>query len=475
MNTARIAHRRLAAAAALLTIFATGARATDSPTGGTGEQEAAAPSTGELLDRIESLEKQLRQLKTDTRVIEVANEARAKAKPVAGYQDGFFLASPDGKSFKLKLGGYLQADSRWATDESENPTVNSFTTRRARLDIRGTVGEYFDFRLLPDFTGNSPTLLDAWVDTKFAPWAVLKTGRFKSPYSIERLQSATSLLFIERALTDNLMPNRDVGVQLSGDLRQGELAYQLAVLNGAPDAGSADTDVNDAVDLALRVFAQPFRNTTVERLRGFGLGAAGTWGHEQGTPSSPQLPQFRTSSRVTYFRYFTDTPATTAGTTVADGVHWRVSPQAYWYSGPFGSLFDYGVSSQEISRGSVKASTTNTAWQWGGSWVLTGEAASYAGVAPSHNFDFGRGGWGAWQVALRYASLEVDGETFSKGFADSSKQVSGIDSVTVGLNWYLNKSILWAFDYEHSSFERGAKASNRDPENVFLTRAQLAF
>lgn len=444
-------------------------------TGATGSETTAAPTTRELQQRIDELEKQLQQLRKDTRVLKVSDEARSKAKPVAGYQDGFFLNSPDGKTFKLKVGGYVHADSRWAADESDNPTVDAFTIRRARLDIRGTLAERFDFRLMPDFAGSNLVLQDAYVDTKFSPWAVLRGGKFKTPFGIERLQSATALTFIERSLVDNLVPNRDLGVQVYGDVHQGEFGYQFAVLNGVVDGGSTDGDVNDAVDVALRLFGQPLRNTAIEPLRDLGIGVAGTYGKQQGSPSSPQLPQFRTSSRNSYFRYTSDSPATATGTTVADGTHWRVSPQGYWYYGPFASLFEYAVSSQELLKGTTGATTTNTAWQARASWVLTGENATYKGVVPNRNFGFGSGGWGAWELAFRYANLDIDNETFAKGFADSTKAVSEIDSWTAALNWYLNRNVFWALDFEHSAFSEGARTGDRDPENVFLTRMQFVF
>jgi phosphate-selective porin OprO/OprP len=436
------------------------------------------PSNAELLERIDALEKELKAIRKDTRVLEVSDEERKKEKPTAGYQDGFFVNSKDGK-YKLKVGGYVHADSRWALDEADNRTVDAFTIRRARLDIRGTLAERFEFRLMPDFAGSSLVLQDAYVDHKFAPWAVLRAGKFKTPYGLERLQSATSLTFIERSLVDNLVPNRDLGLQLYGDFRQGEIGYQLAVLNGVVDGGSTDADVNDAVDIAARVFAHPFKNTSIVPLQGLGLGVAGTWGEEQGTAASPQLPQFRTSSRNSYFRYAADTPATAAGTTIADGTHWRVSPQAYYYWGPFGSLFEYGLSAQDLRKGDTTGTTENDAWQIRASYVLTGEANTYRGITPDNPFNFGGGGWGAWELAFRYAQLNIDGETFTDGFANRKSSASQIDALTAGINWWLNRNILWQLNYEHAAFEDGAATDDvlrdRDPENVFLTRIQFVF
>ncbi|HEY2775222.1 MAG TPA: porin [Candidatus Binatia bacterium] len=435
---------------------------------------AGNPSQAELLQRIEQLEAEVKELKKDARKLEASDDTRASSKPVAGYKDGFFLATEDGR-YKLNVDGYVQADSRWSVDNGDDPSVDQFSIRRARLDIRGTLADRFDFRFQPDFAGSQVVLQDAYLDGRFAPWAVTRLGKFKTPFGLEQLQADSNRVFLESSLVDNLTPNRDVGAQLYGDFQHGAFTYQLAVLNGVPDGTSGDTDFNDAVDVAARVFALPLRNTTVVPLRGLGLGVAATAGREQGTASSPQLPSFRTSSRNTYFKYSADSPSTSAATTVANGDHWRVMPQGYYYYGPFGSMFEYGVSNQELLKGATKGDTQNTAWQLRAQWLLTGEAATYDVLVPSHDFNFGHGGWGAWEVALRYAELHVDGDTFTKGFADPTKSVSQIDSITAGLNWYLNRNIKLMFDYEHSTFDKGSKTGDRDPEDVFLTRAQFWF
>lgn len=429
----------------------------------------ASPSTAELQQRIDELQEQLDNLNKDTRVLEVKNEEREKAKPIAGYQDGFFLQSPDGKTFKLKLGGYAQADGRFFIDEDNATSTDQFSLRRARFDVRGTLAERFEFRVLPDFAGSSLVLQDAYLDTKFVPAAVFRTGKFKTPFGIERLQSATALQFIERSLADNLVPNRDLGIQLGGDIGLGAFSYAAALLNGVPDGSSGDTDINDPFDGAARVFAQPFLNTAVTSLRGLGLGVAGTYGIEKGTTSSTQLSSYRTSSRAAFFRY----AAATGATTIADGTHWRVSPQGYFYLGPFSALGEYVISSQELRNGTQTGTADNDAWQLRAAYLLTGEKASYKGVVPASNFNFGDGGWGAWELALRYAELDVDNDVFTDGFADRAASASAAKSVTAGLNWYLNRNVAFYFDFEHSSFDGGDGNGDRSDENVFLTRTQF--
>ena len=51
------------------------------------------------------------------------------------------------------------------------------------------------------------------------------------------------------------------------------------------------------------------------------------------------LPGFATDGQQQFFAY---NPASNA-VVVADGLHWRLSPQAYFYHGPFGMLGEYVI------------------------------------------------------------------------------------------------------------------------------------
>ena len=63
----------------------------------------------------------------------------------------------------------------------------------------------------------------------------------------------------------------------------------------------------------------------------------------------------------------------------ANGEHWRLSPQAYYYYGPLSLLGEYVISDQQVRRttgDATSADLQNTAWEISGGWVLTGEEAS---------------------------------------------------------------------------------------------------
>jgi phosphate-selective porin OprO/OprP len=214
---------------------------------------------------------------------------------------------------------------------------------------------------------------------------------------------------------------------------------------------------------------QPFKTTSLAALQQLGFGVAGSWGNTFSNASG--LPGgFLTDGQQQLFAY-------TNGV-VANGNHWRLSPQGYYYYGPFGFLGEYVISDQKISKGAASADLQNTAWQVAGSWVLTGEDASYAGVTPKRPFDPRANRWGALQLAVRYAELDVDNNAFPT-FANPATSASGAEAFAVGLNWYLNRNIRANASFSRTTFDgninRKAATVVRQPENVIFTRLQLAF
>ncbi|MBI3950341.1 MAG: porin [Acidobacteria bacterium] len=425
-----------------------------------------------LDERFEALDQKVRILERRRELEQEAIAAQAKAAPVFGAGgDGFSLRSAEG-DFQLKLRGYLQTDGRFFFGDEAQPVSDTFILRRIRPIFEGTVFKYFDFRIMSDFGGGQTVLQDAYIDARFWPQARFRVGKFKSPFGLERLQSATDLLFVERALPTNLVPNRDVGVQMHGDFGRGAFSYALGGFNGVVDGGSGDFDDRDGKDFVGRVFAHPFKPTKVELLKGLGLGVAGSVGNQKGSPTSPNLPGYKTTGQQTFFRYRSDGAA--AGTSVADGERFRVSPQAYCYGGPFGLLTEYVFSSQEVKRGAATAQIDNESWHVAASYVLTGEKASYKGVTPRRAFDLGVGSFGAFEIAGRYSQLKVDNDAFPL-FANPQTAARKAKAWAVGFNWYFNKYVKFVMNYEQTEFDGGRATGDRETEKAILSRFQIAF
>ena len=156
-------------------------------------------------------------LPTATWAEEKPAEPSAPAAPsviIQADSEGFSLSSAD-KAFQLKLRGYLQVDGHFFASETDRPGSTTFLIRRARPIFDGTLFGALDFRLAPDFAGSTVVLFDAYSDFHPAKELRLRLGKFKPPVGLERLQTATAITFIERALPTTLVPNRDVGVQFA--------------------------------------------------------------------------------------------------------------------------------------------------------------------------------------------------------------------------------------------------------------------
>ena len=69
----------------------------------------------------------------------------------------------------------------------------------------------FDVRVMPDFGGGTTVLQDAYVDARFKPSFKIRVGKFKSPFGLERLQSAIDMTFIERGAPTSLAPEPGPG------------------------------------------------------------------------------------------------------------------------------------------------------------------------------------------------------------------------------------------------------------------------
>ena len=438
----------------------------------------------ELLKRIEEQEQKILVLE---RKLEIQDESATSAKEatpvVSAGPKGYSLKSADGKN-QLRLRGTMHLDGRYLEGEDPGGVVDSFQATRVRPTIEGTFAEIYDFKFMPDFGQGRAVIQDAYVTARFQPGAQLTVGKFKSPVGLERLQSANDMRWVQRGFPTSLAPNRDIGLQLGGDLAGGRFSYQAAFMNGSNDGSSsetfADADINDDKEYALRLFAHPFGESDSFAIRGLGIGIAGTYTDQAGNATQPLLPSIRTPGQSTFFRY--RAASTTAAGTIADGERIRVAPQFYYYAGALGVLGEYTEVSQDVSRalatGLREATVDTNAWQLAVSYFLTGEEASFKGFQPKTRFSPSEGTWGAFEIKARVQQLNVDDNAFGGGsdsFADPAVSASQADSYGVGLNWYFSENVKWLLDYERTTFVGGAVDGDRPDEDAFQLRLALGF
>ena len=443
----------------------------------------ADPTSEELLQKIEELSQKVLVLERKLEVQDEATKAAVTTTPVVKASPrGFSIASADSQN-QIKLRGVLHVDGRFFESEDPEGLKDTWQATRVRPIVEGTLGGIYDFRFTPDFGQGRTVIQDAYVTARFNPAFQVTAGKFKAPVGLERLQSANDIRFVARAFPTSLAPNRDIGLQVAGNVLGDRVNYAVAWGNGSNDGSSsetfADVDVNDDKEWSGRVFALPFGESENFALRGLGLGIAGTYTSQTGTSAQTLLPTYRTPAQSPFFRFRTGTTPT-----LADGERTRIAPQFYYYVGRFGLLGEYTTVSQDVSR-RISAtslredSLDTTAWQLQAAWFLTGEEESFRGFKPNNVFSLANNTWGAFELVARYHELDPDDDAFVGGaasFADPAVSARKATAYGLGLNWYLNENLKWVINYEQTSFDGGAPAgADRDDEKVFLTRFALGF
>jgi phosphate-selective porin OprO/OprP len=132
-------------------------------------------------------------------------------------------------------------------------------------------------------------------------------------------------------------------------------------------------------------------------------------------------------------------------------------------------------------QGEYMYSDVDSAWTFGdldfdgwyayASWILTGEhrpystdSGTFGKIKPKNPWNLEKGHWGAWELAARYSTLDLNSGWAIRGGEETN--------ITVGLNWYLNTNTRIMFNYvladiDHDLYE--------DDINVFQTRFQFFF
>jgi phosphate-selective porin OprO/OprP len=317
---------------------------------------ATLPAYANDAAEIEKLKAQIEELDQKIRILgrkqEIVNEdvaAKQKAAPTVTASDkGFGIKSADGQ-FEYRLRGLVHFDYRNFNGSAPADTIyDGFLARRIRPTFEGTVFGKYGFRFTPEFAesgdgGSTPNatlaqnktrVIDAYLDARFDPAYSFRFGKFKPFVGLERLQSGSDIKFIERSyVSNNILPNRDFGLSLYGEVLDKKLNYAVGYFNGVRDGGENFTtqDENNHKDFAARVFSTPFAGTD-SALAGLGVGIAGTWSNDS---NSNTLGSYRTAGQAYNFFAYKDTRS--------DGKRTRIAPQAYYYNGPLGLIAEYAA------------------------------------------------------------------------------------------------------------------------------------
>lgn len=328
---------------------------------------------------------------------------------------GSFNAPADDTYPTVEIGGRAQLDYAFYDDDVRE-LGSGGELRRGRLFAAGKLAEDWSYKVQFDFAGGDATPKDILVNYSGLSAGTLTIGNFKQPFSLENLTSSKYVTFVERSLPTNLATGYGLGV---GYQHTGERHTFTASAYGQP----VDEDgIDEGLGTGARLAYTPMRTDTGL----LHLGIAGAW--EEAPDASDTLRlRARPESHVTDVR-LVDTGTLTG---VEDLT--RAGLEAAWVQGPF-SLQGEAIRVDVNRRQDPDYSATG--WYVFGSWFLTGESRPYK------EGEFGRlkpgGDGGAWEVALRYSTLDFD----DAGVAGGTE-----DNLTLGVNYYVTSHFRFMGNY----------------------------
>lgn len=383
----------------------------------------------------------------------VAEEVAKTAgdQPTITTNGKFEIRSKD-NDFSFRAGGRIQIDA--ATYDEDRLRHNDGTElRRARLFASGTLWQAWTYKLQYDFTATGiDGIQDAFIDYKgFDRWKI-RFGHFKEPFSLQNMTSSKYIRFMERGMPHLFAPGRNIG--LAATASGGNWSFSSGIFGEGRDGSSDDNDEGYAIT-ARGTYAPMLKE---DRIFHLGLSAS----HR--ITGSTDTVRFRDRPES----HLTDIRLVDTGLIDTDSFS-RFAGEVVLVFGPIAleGEYYYLYLEREINRNPDPAFS---GYYLQGSWFLTGETLNYS--ASKGSFGklspqgiVGKGGIGAWQLALRFSSIDLADEDIMGG-----EQMT----MTFGLNWFPTPNLRLTANYVDVLDVKGGPAAGDEP-SAFQLRAQVEF
>jgi phosphate-selective porin OprO/OprP len=400
---------------------------------------------------------------------------------VTSYSNGFCLNTADPKDFALCLGGLFQEDYRYYEYEDGDPNNNKFDIRRARLQLKGNILQYFGYKFLYEFEGaGSRNLLDAYVDIHTLPYASLRLGQFKEPFGLEQNTADQNLWFSERSIGYFLTPRRDVGAMVHASILEDRLNYGFGIFNGdgLDDSTGGDTD---SPQFTGRLTLTPFRKQNIPL--GENLHFGGSLSYARVDRSNVDV-ELKTGGLTTFLNISPNSKFSIVQD--ADSLL-RYGLEFAWSYGSFAVMSEYVLNKyNDVVTSNNQFDFDLEDYYVALLWMITGEEIQFReGVLQpiKPNRSFWESGWGAFGVALRYDNFQADDIIYDT-LVEPGVSVRKAESFTGALNWYLNPYARFILNFIRTNFDQPllierdsqtGKSVFSDHENVFTARFQFLF
>lgn len=194
------------------------------------------------------------------------------------------------------LSGYVI--TQYQASDQDGSENNSFSLRLARIAIDGRILNDFYYKLQAQVNGNtstlgnSPRIVDAFIEWQKMPEFKIKAGQFKRPFTFENpmhpvdqgfmgyAQNVSKLSGFNDRVGEHASNGRDIGVQIQGDVIKNAsgralVHYQIGVFNGQ---GINTKDVDEQKDIIGGAWVMP-----ISGLRIGAFGWEGSYARKNGS------------------------------------------------------------------------------------------------------------------------------------------------------------------------------------------------
>ena len=377
----------------------------------------------------------------------------------------FKVSSRDG-DWSWQPIGRIMADYNLASSDESKIGSDAFL-RRARLGFQGTMFKHWIFKFEMDFAEDGVSTKDAYLGYKSGNWWI-KTGQSHIPYGLSTMSSSKYMTFIERPLLADgpLQRARQLGVAAFTKDSGGRWTLHAGAFGGAVGSGGGGS-VDDELNVAARGTFVPLMQDKNHLLT---IGA-GIWYRDMvdktlTVSADPGIIRVAPNFQSAAF-------GSQAGATAVDNTLGFNIEGAVVY-GPFGLKSEYSHMTVNAERGGV-SDVDLDGYYAEASYFLTGESLNYdtgkaqfGSVAPKGIV--GKGGIGAWQVAVRYDVLNLNDAVDALGAGAGGDQ----SAFTAGLNWYVNKNMRFMLNYVRVlELDRPGNVFDNDEPHALTFRGQV--
>jgi phosphate-selective porin OprO/OprP len=410
------------------------------------------------------------------------------APVIAGWNgEHFFIRSSDGK-FQIQPYGYFQSDYR--AYEGDGAPPDTFLIRRARFGFQGNYGTRYDFAVLADAAAtNGLVLRDLYVNARVKPAFQVQIGQFKEPFAQETLTGATNLDFVERSMASMLYPSaatsyRSPGMALHGDISGGVMQWWAGAFNGK---GILANNTTNQPEIIGRLRFYPWRKKKDSLFQGFAFGGSIGYGRTRGLSNETSFSASIPDAAYTFFPSFR-----------INGPVERYNGELTWVHSRWGLRAEYDQlnqfrrnvgSEQSTNLGFISLPGIVAKAGYGQvTYLLTGETRPENGtpkvkhpfMGPETSAGGSGSGWGAFELAFRYDSIEAHElginllNSYTPGFVPTF--INHTDQYTIGLNWYLNYWVKYQVNVSLDQLKEPS-VSGQEPQTftVLLQRLQFRF